>query len=86
MYGSAVMYPLSLIKEKVAEGSISNFAGMLIEYNPMTVIIELFRYITLGVGNFSMYKMSFAFVFSIIIFLLGLVVFNKTEKSFIDTI
>lgn len=86
MYGSAVMYPLSLIKEKVAEGSISSFAGLLIEYNPMTIIIELFRYMTLGVGDFSMYKMAFAFVFSIIIFLLGLIVFNKTEKNFIDTV
>lgn len=86
MYGSAVMYPLSLIKEKVAEGSISSFAGLLIEYNPMTIIIELFRYMTLGVGDFSMYKMGFAFVFSVVIFLLGLIVFNKTEKNFIDTV
>ncbi len=86
MYGSAVMYPLSLIKEKVAEGSISNFVGMLIEYNPMTIIIELFRYMTLGVGDFSMYKIGFALVFGIIIFLLGLIVFNKTEKNFIDTV
>lgn len=86
MYGSAVMYPLSLIKEKVAEGNISSFAGVLIEYNPMTIIIELFRYMTLGVGDFSMFKLSFAFVFSVIAFLLGLIVFNKTEKNFIDTV
>ncbi|WP_452220365.1 ABC transporter permease [Lacinutrix salivirga] len=86
MYGSAVMYPLSLIKTKVAEGKIPEFAGYLIEYNPMTTIIEWFRYMTLGVGDFSTSKLIYATIISVVIFLIGLMVFNKTEKSFIDTI
>ena len=80
MYGSAVMYPLSYFKEKLP--SIS----WVVEYNPMTIIIEAFRYITLGVGDYSASKMIYTALISIILFLLGLITFNKTEKSFIDTI
>lgn len=86
MYGSAVMYPLELIKEKVEEGTVPYIAGQFIEYNPMTTIVELFRYMTLGVGNFPLEKLIIATIISITIFLIGLVIFNKTEKSFIDTI
>lgn len=80
MYGSAVMYPLSFFKEKLPGLS------WIVEYNPMTTIIEAFRYITIGVGEFSFQGILYVIIVSIIIFLLGLVIFNKTEKSFIDTI
>ncbi|ULC60553.1 ABC transporter permease [Flaviramulus sp. BrNp1-15] len=80
MYGSAVMYPLSFFKEKLPNIS------WIVEYNPMTTIIEAFRYMTLGVGDYSLSKMVYASVISIVIFLIGLIIFNKTEKSFIDTI
>ncbi|GAA4236046.1 ABC transporter permease [Postechiella marina] len=80
MYGSAVMYPLSYFKEKVPDYS------WLVEYNPMTTIIELFRYMTLSIGSFSITKFAYAGTVSIIVFLIGLVIFNKTEKTFIDTV
>ncbi|GAA3621133.1 ABC transporter permease [Flavivirga jejuensis] len=80
MYGSAVMYPLSYFKQKLPDLSWA------VEYNPMTVIIEAFRYMTMGVGDYSLLKMIYAIIISVILFLLGLVIFNKTEKSFIDTI
>lgn len=80
MYGSAVMYPLSYFKEKLPRFS------WLVEYNPMTTIIEAFRFMTLGVGDYSGFKLLYAVVFSVAMFLIGLVIFNKTEKSFIDTI
>lgn len=80
MYGSAVMYPLSFFKEKLPGLS------WIVEYNPMTTVIEAFRYITIGVGEFSLQGILYVIIVSIIIFLLGLVIFNKTEKSFIDTI
>ncbi len=80
MYASAVMYPLSFFKEKLPELS------WIVEYNPMTTIIEAFRYMTLGVGDYSTNKMIYAVVVSVVMFLVGLVIFNKTEKSFIDTI
>ncbi len=86
MYGSAVMYPLSLIQDKVSQGKLPDWVGAFIEYNPMTTIIELFRHITLGVGTFSVSKLVYATLVSIMVFLLGLIVFNKTEKTFIDTV
>jgi lipopolysaccharide transport system permease protein len=86
MYGSAVMYPISLIQEKVAAGILPDWVGNLIEYNPMTTVIELFRYMTLGVGDFSIFQLLYASIISVIIFLIGLIVFNRTEKQFIDTV
>lgn len=80
MYGSAVMYPLSFFKEKLPKLS------WVVEYNPMTTIIEAFRYMTLGVGDYSTAKMVYAILVSLTVFLFGLIIFNKTEKSFIDTI
>ena len=80
MYASAVMYPLSFFKEKLPNIS------WIVEYNPMTTIIEAFRYMALGVGDYSIEKMIYTLIVSIVVFLLGLVIFNKTEKSFIDTI
>ena len=86
MYGSAVMYPVSLIQEKVATGILPTWVGSLIEYNPMTTVIELFRHMTLGVGDFSFFNLLYATLISIMVFILGLIVFNKTEKSFIYTV
>ena len=80
MYGSAVMYPLSYFKMRLPEYS------WLVEYNPMTTIIELFRYMTLGVGEFSIENFLYAGIISVIAFLIGLIIFNKTEKTFIDTV
>jgi lipopolysaccharide transport system permease protein len=80
MYASAVMYPLSYFKEKIPEYS------WVVEYNPMTTIIEIFRYMTLGIGQFSVYNFLYSGIVSIAFFLIGLVIFNKTEKSFIDTV
>ena len=80
MYGSAVMYPLSYFKEKLPEYSC------IVEYNPMTTFIELFRHMTLGTGSFSLSAFLYAAIISIISFLFGLIVFNRTEKKFIDTV
>ncbi|WP_158844280.1 ABC transporter permease [Algibacter sp. L1A34] len=80
MYGSAVMYPLSYFKARLPE------YAWLVECNPMTTIIELFRYMTLGVGAFSIINFIYAGSISVIVFLLGLIIFNKTEKTFIDTV
>ena len=80
MYGSAVMYPLSYFKEKLPEYS------WLVEYNPIAIIVETFRNMMLGVDSFDFGKFIYALIFSISIFLIGLIVFNKTEKNFIDTV
>ena len=80
MYGSAVMYPMSYFKQEVP-----NYYW-LIEYNPIAINIEGFRTMIFGVGEIDSNKLIYAVIFSIVTFLIGLVIFNKTEKNFIDTI
>lgn len=81
MYLSAVMYPVQVAKEKLPKE-----LSWVIEYNPMTSIIETFRKIILGLGDVSVFNIIYVFFISLLLFLLGLLVFNKTEKTFIDTV
>ncbi|MCF6182623.1 ABC transporter permease [Lutibacter sp.] len=80
MYVSAVMYPISLIKEKLADYS------WIVEYNPMAHIIETSRIMLLNDGKFDFYGIMYSVITTIIIFFVGLLIFNRTEKSFIDTV
>ncbi|SHJ00507.1 ABC transporter permease [Flavobacterium terrae] len=80
MYVSAVMYPMDLVKEKLPQ------FGWLIEYNPLAYVVETSRYLLLGEGTFSIWGTVYTILVSIIIFLFGLIIFNRTEKSFIDTV
>ncbi len=80
MYVSAVFYPLSLAKEKL--GSYS----WVVKYNPLAHIIETVRYMFLSTGDLDMKGLIYTVVASVVIFFLGLMIFNKTEKTFIDTI
>jgi lipopolysaccharide transport system permease protein len=52
----------------------------------MTTILETFRYAFLGQGTFSITAILYTTITTIIIFLLGIILFNKVEKNFIDTI
>ena len=80
MYLSAVMYPMALIRQKMPD------YAWLVQYNPLAYIIETTRYILLGVGTISVWGLVYTFCITVIVFFLGLLVFNKTEKSFIDTV
>jgi lipopolysaccharide transport system permease protein len=80
MYLSAVMYPMSLIKEKLPT------YGWLVEYNPLAYVIESTRYMLLNVGHISIWGLGYTFVVTVAVFLVGVLIFNKTEKSFIDTV
>jgi len=81
MYVSAVPYPVSEARAKFPET-----VALLVEYNPLTQIIEGFRYMLLNTGSYTWMGFVYTFMLSIVLFLLGLIVFNKTEKSFIDTV
>lgn len=81
MYVSAVPYPVSEAKAKFPSA-----VAVFVEYNPLTQIIEGFRYMLLNTGTFSWSGFGYTFVISIVLFLVGLIIFNKTEKSFIDTV
>jgi lipopolysaccharide transport system permease protein len=78
MYGTTVTYPLSYAREKGY--------GYLVELNPMTGIIEAFRYAFLGKGEFTVWSLGYSVLMTIIILFFGVIIFNKTEKNFVDTI
>ena len=80
MYLSAVVYPMALIQEKMPE------YAWLVEYNPLAYIIETSRVMLLNVGEISVYGIVYTVSITISVFILGLLVFNKVEKSFIDTV
>jgi lipopolysaccharide transport system permease protein len=77
MYTTTVIYPLSSAPEKYKT---------LISLNPMTGIIEAFRYAFLGQGQISINTLGYSTVFTIVVMVLGVVIFNKTEKTFVDTV
>ena len=81
MYLSAVPYPLSEAKDK-----FPTTVATLVEYNPLSQIIEGFRFVVLNVGSIEVSKIFITLIICILTFLIGLVIFNKTEKSFIDTV
>jgi lipopolysaccharide transport system permease protein len=54
--------------------------------NPVTSIIEAFKYAFLGNGFFSWWYLLYSFLFMLVLIAFGVVVFNKVEKSFIDTV
>ncbi|CAA9202802.1 ABC transporter permease [Flavobacterium collinsii] len=80
MYLSAVMYPMELIKDKLPS------YGWLVEYNPLAYIIETARFMLLNVGDISVLGLAYTLIVTITVFFIGLLVFNRTEKSFIDTV
>jgi lipopolysaccharide transport system permease protein len=77
MYATPVIYPLSTLPED------KQFWLVL---NPMTSIIETFKYGFLGKGTFDWLHLAYSFGFMIIILLLGTMIFNKTEQNFMDTV
>ena len=81
MYVSAVPYPMSEAKSKFPP-----LVASIVEYNPLTQIMEGFRYMLLDIGEFNFVRFLYTLGISLFIFLMGLVIFNRTEKSFIDTV
>ena len=78
MYATPVIYPLSTISnEKIR---------VLIGINPLTSIFKAFKYGMLGVGQFSWGGLGYSFGFMVVLLLVGVVVFNKVQRSFMDTV
>lgn len=84
MYATTVIYPLSSLLDKYS-GKYP-FLVKVIEYNPMTAVIETFRVGFLGHGGFTWGMLGYSTVVTFVIFILGVLTFNKVERSFVDTI
>ena len=78
MYATPVIYPLSTITNEKLR--------FVMSLNPLTGIIEAFKYGILGVGQFSWSMLAYSFGFMLLLLALGIVVFNKVQRSFMDTV
>ena len=78
MYATPIVYPLSMLED----GTLRT----LILANPMTSIIEAFKYATLGQGYFSWFALGYSFLFMSVLLLFSIVIFNKVQRNFMDTV
>ncbi|MBR1799422.1 MAG: ABC transporter permease [Bacteroidales bacterium] len=78
MYATPVIYPLSTVT--------NNTLRMLMQLNPLTSIVEAFKYGMLGAGSFSWGMIAYSACFAIVVLAIGIVVFNRVQRSFQDTV
>ncbi len=77
MYATPVIYPLSIVSDKYR---------WLLNINPMTGIFEAIRYGLLGRGLFDWTLIGYSAAIIIVLMITGIIVFNKVEKNFVDTV
>jgi lipopolysaccharide transport system permease protein len=77
MYASPIVYPLSLVPERFK---------LLMILNPTTGVIETFRFALFGQGEFNLLAFVYSFFSMIVFLIIGMLIFNRIEKSFIDTV
>ena len=77
MFATPVIYLLSMLSEK---------KKMIILANPLSSIVETFRLAFTGVGEFHWHYLLYSFVFMVVVLIIGVILFNKVEKSFMDTV
>jgi lipopolysaccharide transport system permease protein len=77
MYATPVIYPLSSIPDRYQ---------IFIRANPMTSIVEGFRYSFLGSGTIDIWNLLYSFVFMLATLVIGILLFNRIEATFMDTV
>jgi lipopolysaccharide transport system permease protein len=77
MYATPIIYPLS---------SMSPKRQWIMALNPVTSIVETFKFGTMGVGTFSWGQLGYSFGFMVVLMVIGIVIFNKVQRSFMDTV
>ncbi|MEX1241469.1 MAG: ABC transporter permease [Cyclobacteriaceae bacterium] len=78
MYATPIAYPMSFLKGKSY--------GWLIEANPLSAIVEVYRYALFGKGTFEMSDVLYSVIFMAVTLILGFLIFNRVEKTFMDTV
>ncbi len=78
MYATPIIYPLNTITNEKLR--------FVMTLNPITSIVESFKYGFLGAGSFSWWALGYSFVFMVVLLFVGIVVFNKVQRSFMDTV
>lgn len=80
MYATPVIYPLSVMKE-----TYPNYIWILVA-NPLTAILETFKYAFTGIGEFNWIYLGYSFLITIITLFLGIITFNRIQRNFMDVI
>jgi len=78
MYATPVIYPLSTITNEKLR--------FIMSLNPLTSIVETFKFGILGSGTFSWWSLGYSFGFMVVLVGIGIVIFNKVQRSFMDTV
>jgi lipopolysaccharide transport system permease protein len=78
MYATPIIYPYSYLATTKYK--------FIAQINPLTPIVEAFRYALFGRGTFNLASFGYSITFMIVVIFVGLVMFNKVEKSFMDTV
>lgn len=78
MYATPVVYPLSQLGAGIMK--------TILMINPVTTPVELFRYAVLGQGTINLMYLAISLVFTVIVAIFGIMVFNRVEKTFMDTV
>lgn len=77
MYATPVVYPMSNIPARWK---------LLVHFNPVSPVIEMFRYSMMGNGDHNLKMWLYSLVVSAVVFWIGLVTFTRNEKTFIDVV
>ena len=80
MYATPVVYPIS------QAATISGKIADILMLNPAAPIINNFRYIILGCGEFCYGYWGISWIFTVVVLFFGLLIFNRVEKTFMDTV
>lgn len=84
MYATPIVYPLSQVEGKLVKGYD---LYKIMHYNPVTPVIETFKYGALSAGEFIGWGwLAYSFGFMLVVIALGILIFNRVQKSFMDTV
>ncbi len=78
MYATPIIYPLSTITNEKLK--------LIMSLNPLTSIVEAFKFSVLGGGSFSWWSLGYSFGFMVVLLGIGIVIFNRVQRSFMDTV
>ncbi len=77
MYATPIIYPMSLLGERMRS---------IMWWNPIAHLVETFKYGFLGAGEASVSGLFYSSCFTLVVLFLGIVIFNRTEQTFLDTV
>lgn len=78
MYGTPVVYPLSQLDDAILK--------TIVMINPVTMPMELYRAALLGQGTINTLYLGISIAFTFVVLILGIMIFNKVERTFMDTV